>query len=477
MSIPQSAYSGGPLKGPKVVIIGAGSAFFGRQTIWSMVRKEALQNGCLALADTDSVKLHWLKRIAERAIEEEGVGLRLEVSTDYRTLLKGADFVILAFAVEGVKLRGVDSAISTRHGMIMCSGDTIGPGGTMRTLREVPRQHAILENVRAHCPDAWVINWVNPTAAMGIAMMRHFPDLKTIAICDGPHNPHFDDKRIIEAGLVNSPEEITDALRSKVLIRCGGINHFNWLVEMRYQGQDLMPRIMEHLKHASQDEHIAASEDTKIALANQISWQLANAVGYPPMCIWHTQEYLPYFQGHDIRKEEALKIRQWRLDIRNSWMEECWQNMKALAEGGLPITDFLEKTTPDHASDIIEAMWSGQTKRFYINARNGGAVTNMPDDAYLELPCLIDMNRVQPLPFGAMPRPILGFLHRVLDEHELAVEAAMTCDRMKLKQAYLASMVAVSIPDVEACMEELLKAECEYLPERWRAQPPLLKTA
>ncbi len=457
-------------RGPKVVMIGAGSAFFGRQTICAMVSRPSLRNGTLALADTDETKLRWMHSIAKRSIAATGVSLTVEASTDYRELLKGADFVILAFAVEGVKLREVDAEISTRHGMIMCSADTVGPGGIMRTLREVPRQTEILNEVRRVCPQAWVINWVNPTAAMGIAMMRHFPDLKTLAICDGPHNPRFDNNLIIKAGLADSPEEITDALRSRVQIRSTGVNHFNWLIEMRHNGEDVTPRIFEKLREDSQEQHVAASEDTKKALANRIAYQIATTIGYAPMCVWHTQEYLPYFQGHDVSKEDAITIGKWRIDVRERWMNECWADMQAIADGSRPIDDFLQKTARDHATDIIENMWAGLRKYFYINTLNRGAVSNMPDDAYLELLSAVNMSEVLPLPFGEIPRPLSGYIHRVLDEHELAVEAATNFSRKTLLQAFLASMVSVSIPDAENCMNDLLEAHSAYLPDAWQCE-------
>ncbi len=429
--------------------------------------KDALCSGTLALVDPDEKKLKWVAGIARRAIEHRGIALKLEVATHHRKVLKGADFVILAFAVEGVKLRGVDAEISTKHGMIMCSADTIGPGGTMRTLREVPRQNTILKDVEKLCPDAWVINWVNPTAAMGIAMMRHFPHIKSLAICDGPHNPHFDNRLIVDAGLAQSAGKITDALRSRVKIRSGGVNHFNWLVEMTYKGRDVTGKIKDGLRQASQAMHRAKPEAGKIPLANQIAWQLADAVGYVPKCIWHTQEYLPYFQGHDVNRKEALVIRKWLIKTRREWMNSCWSDMRQIASGRRPMADFLERTTPDHASDIIEAMWLGLPKTFYINTCNNGAVPNMTDDAFLELPCVVDMDSVRPLPFGPMPRPLLGYMQRVLDEHELAVEAAVTCDRKVLRQAFLASMVAVSIPDIDACIKEQLRRERNYLPKGW----------
>ncbi len=454
-------------KGPKVVLIGAASAFFGRQTIWSMVSKPALCNGTLALVDVDVPKLRWIEKIARRAIEATGVPLKLEIATDYRKVLKGADFVSLAFAVEGVKLRGVDADISTRHGMIMCSADTIGPGGTMRTLREIPRQNKILKDIEKMCPDAWVINWVNPTAAMGIAMMRHFPKIKMLALCDGPHNPRFDDGLIVCAGIVKSHDKITDALRSRVDIRSGGVNHFTWLVEMNHRGRDMTPRIKSALHRSTQAEHRAKSGEAKRNLTNDISWQIADAIGYVPMCTWHTQEYLPYFQGHDVAKKDVLTIKKWLVAERWEWMRSVWADMRNTASGKRPIDDFLKHETSDHASDIIESMWTGQRKKFYINTSNNGAVTNMTDDAFLEIPCVVDMNRVSPLPFGEMPRPLPGFLQRVLDEHELAVEAAVTYDHKVLRQAFLASMVAVSIPDVDACIKDLLRRERPYLHKNW----------
>ncbi len=419
---------------PKIVLIGAASAFFGRQTIWSMVSKETLASGTLALVDPNEERLGWLAQIAERAIAARVVDVKLEVATHHREVLEGADFVLLAFAVEGVKLRGVDAEISTKHGMIMCSADTIGPGGIMRTVREVPRQNEILNDIIDLCPDAWVINWVNPTTAMSIAMFRHFPQVKSFGLCDGPHNPRFDENLIRRAGIVKDDETITDDILERTNIRSAGINHFNWLVEMTFDGEDVTPRIKEALKKASQEEHRVSAGDTEKRIrTNMISYQLAEKLGYAPMCTWHTQEYLPYFQDHHVGGgDDAVTIKQWSVDERWKWMGDCWDDMKAIADGTRDIQDFLDNTWADHASDIIESMLTGNGKRYYINTPNNGAITNMTDDAYVEVLCDVDMNGPHALPFGDMPRPLLGKLQCVLDEHELAVEAGVTCDRKTL---------------------------------------------
>lgn len=451
-------------------MIGAGSAFFGLQTVHGMVTREPLLSGTLALVDTDVKKLEWVAHVARRAIVASKAPLDLVVETDRRKALKGADFVILAFASESVKLRGLDAEISTKHGMPLCSADTVGPGGIMRTLREVPRQAAILKDVERLCPDAWVANWVNPTAAMGIAMTRRFPRLRSFALCDLPHNPMFDNNLIVAAGLAPSSGAVTDALRARVRIRSGGVNHFNWLVAMEYNGSDVTGAVKLSVKRDAETADMNTGAPSVLA-----RWRLTEAIGYVPMCIRHTKEYLPFFQGHDMqwRTDEssgngALRLDAWDSGRRMRWMRERWADMRELASGHRSIEDFLGRVLPDHMIDIVEAMWTGSRQHFYINVHNGGAVTNMSADAYLELPCTVDMNEIRPLPFGPMPRPLLGYMYRVLDEHELAVDAAVSCDKAKLRQAFLASMLAVSIPDVDTCIKQMLRRQKQHLPDGWR---------
>jgi len=306
---------GKKIKGPKVVLIGAGSVFFGRQTIWSMVSKPALSSGTLALVDTDRKILGTMAKIAQRAIKATDVPLRLEVSPDRKKVLKGADFVILAFAVEGVTLRGVDARVSGKHGITMCSADTVGPGGIFRTLREVPRALKVLADVDRLCPRAWVINWVNPTTAMGICAFRYAPHIKSLAICDGPHNPHFDRRLIWRAGLARWGEAPSDELMQNVHIRSGGINHFNWLTAMSYRGKDLMPAVRAWYVRQSEE-----GRDERTLTTSKMVVRLADTVGAIPMCIHHTREYVPFFQGRGVDTKDSLKIETWDVEVRRARM-------------------------------------------------------------------------------------------------------------------------------------------------------------
>ncbi|HRU01815.1 MAG TPA: hypothetical protein P5239_08945, partial [Victivallales bacterium] len=177
-------------KGPKIVIIGAGSLFFGRQAIWQCCTSEYLNKGILGLVDRDEVNLERMRTLALKAVKHLKVPLKIEASTNAEEVLKGSDFVVLSFADRSVKFREIDCEVALKYGIRMCSGDTIGPGGIFRTLREFPHILDYCKKIEKICPEAWVINYINPTAANGMGIKLFAPKLKSFALCDGLHMPH-----------------------------------------------------------------------------------------------------------------------------------------------------------------------------------------------------------------------------------------------------------------------------------------------
>src|SRR5690606_41731259 len=128
--------------------------------------------------------------LAKKVVEANRVSLRIEGTTDRKQVLEGADFVVLSFAKDTVRYRGIDCAISEKYGIRMCSGDTIGPGGICRAMRELPVVLECAKDIEELCPDAWVINYINPSTVHGIALSRYAPNLKSFALCDSHHMPH-----------------------------------------------------------------------------------------------------------------------------------------------------------------------------------------------------------------------------------------------------------------------------------------------
>jgi alpha-galactosidase len=148
-------------------------------------------------------------------------------------------------------------------------------------------------------------------------------------------------------------------------------------------------------------------------------------------------------------------------------MAAGWKTAEQYASGKLDAERFLQDVHSDHASDIIESMWGDLGRAFYINGPNRGAVTNLPDDAYLELRSDIDMHGPRPQPFGAFARGILAMQHQMLDTHELTAEAAMTGDRSILRRAMLTDPICNNIGDADLCIADLLEAERDALPSYW----------
>lgn len=461
------------MKNIKIAVIGAGSYFFGKPVIWNMAHSEVLRTGTLALVDTDPAVLDTMMKLARRAFDATGAPTQLVGSTDRRDVLRDADFVVLSFSFRNAYYRGVDTRIARKYGVTMCSSDTIGPGGIFRALREIPEILAVARDIKELCPDAWVINFINPATVNGIALMRHAPDLKSFALCDGNHLPYADALFMKMAALL--PDDF-DIRRDPVpperaagfTCKVGGINHCTFLTECRFNDEDRMPHIHRHLQAAAARAYEAPPNTKSKPRLNPVyALELFELYGAYPTAVSHTKEYVPFYQGYGVTPCTPEPILPFDAYQRDREMKEAWARTTQLANGEIPIETFLKESHGDHATDIIESMWGGLGKPFFINAANRGGITNMPDDALVELRCDVDMNGPRPRPFGPMPRGLLGLHMQVLDTHELTVEAAVSHDRSTLLKALCTDPIVNNISDAKHIMEELFVIEREHLPEAW----------
>ncbi len=453
---------------PKVVVVGAGSLFFGRQAIWQMVHSPHLQQGTLALVETDEDRLAKLVTLAEKVTAANGVGLAVEGTADWRDALPGADFVVLSFARDTVKYRGIDCAISEKYGVRMCSGDTIGPGGIFRAMREFPRILECVADVERLCPEAWVINYINPSSVHGIGLMRFAPKVKSFALCDSLHMPHIRHRIARAAGLLaEGVEALPPDQDQEFDMRIAGVNHFTWLLKAEYQGRDVTPAVAQSLATLAAGESTDRMTDSKAWLNMSIGHELYEIFGYVPVCVAHTKEYVPYYQGTGQRPGRIPPLAIWDTETRYDRHEAMWHQIDDFLDGTIPIANYTTLIGPDHATDIIESMVGGLGKPFYVNTANEGTVTNMQDDAFLELLCDLDMDGPVPRPVGEMPRGLLGQQHLILDTHELTAEAVAKGDYGLLRRAMLTDPIVNSIGDADAILQELLEQEREVLPACW----------
>lgn len=454
---------------PKVVVIGAGSFFFGKPLIYNMVHSPILNGGTLALVDINPEVLVTMKTIAERAKEHAGVKLEILASTDRSEVMKDADFVVLSFSFRNAYYRELDTRFSRKYGVTMCSSDTIGPGGIFRALRELPEVLRIAEDVRRLAPNAWLINFVNPTSTLGIGLMRYAPDIRSFALCDGNHEPYVRIAYLKKLGIIRSDAEFTPEVESKFELKIAGVNHCTWVLQCRYDGRDLMPLLLEKAREAARLEYERPPAfKAKPRFIANYALALMELYGAYPTAPSHTKEYVPFFQGYGVSPVTPEPLICFDGYHRAEEMAAAWAETRRLATGETPISSFFESGRGDHATDIIESMWGRLGKKFYINSPNRGAVANLAGDAFLELRCELDLEHgPRPLPVGNMPRGLLGLTQQVLDTHELTAEAAVTHDRRTLLLALATDPIVNNISDAKNIMNELLEAEREHLPPEW----------
>jgi alpha-galactosidase len=446
------------MKHPKIVIIGAGSLFFGRKLIWAMNSLEGLTDGHLSLVDTDPAHLEGMRGLAEKVRSETGAGHEISATTDFREALPGADFVILSFSNRNAHYRGVDVQVSARHGIRMCSGDTIGPGGVFRAMREFPKVMEIARAVEEECPEAWLINYINPSTVFGIALARYFKG-KSFALCDSLHLPFLHENYMKMIGL--DPAEKAD-----FTMRIAGVNHFTWLLESTYQGKDMLPEIHAALRELGETENPEAN--AKGLFNKRISAALADVFGAVPVCTAHTKEYLPYFQGHGVHVSDEVvpPLSLFEHQDREAITDTMWKDIADFNSGQRPVSEFLEKGASDHATDVIQAIWNDSGRHLFVNVPNRGAVSNLPDDALLELECVVSREGPKPVPVPEMPVGLRGLQMQIHDTHELTVEAFIQRDRDLLLRALCTDPIVPSLATAVAVLEDLYEAEKEDL-ESW----------
>ena len=456
---------------PKVVVIGSGSLFFGRQAIWQMAHSPYLNKGTLALVDKNPERMEKMGKLAEMVVAETGVELNIEVASDWKDVLPGSDFVVLSFAEDTVKYRGIDCTISEKYGVRMCSGDTIGPGGIFRAMRELPVIMECARDVATLCPDAWVINYINPSTVNGMALGRYATDIKSFALCDSQHMPHIKKRYAMRAGIISSLDEWNDEIDAAFDMRIAGVNHFTWMLTGDYQGKDVMPQIAESLKVAAATEDLGGDKGAKALNNDAIAYQLYEIYGKIPTCVGHTKEYVRFWQGRGTLHDEIPPLSIWETEPRYKRHADMWQQVDDFIGGATPINQYMSTFGPDHATDIIENMVGGLGKPFHINTYNRGAVTNMADDAFLEILCDVTMDGPRPRHVGEMPRGIRGMQELILDTHELTAEAIVKQDFTLLRRAMMTDPLTNSIADTDAILRELLDAEKDILPDHWYGQP------
>ena len=431
-----------------VTMMGAGS-FFTTSVLKDVVLIPGNQGGELRLVDIDAERLALSETLMRKVVEQAGGGWTVKSSTDRRAMLPGTDYVVNSIEVSGVACVRFDNDIPLEFGVSQNIGDTIGPGGLMKGLRTIPVWIDILRDVRELCPRAVVLNYTNPMNMMCLAAQRAVPEVAVVGLCHSVQ------------GTSRMLAEVAGVPYDRVRWKCAGINHLAWFTSFDGPDGSLYPVLME--KARDRASKFAKDEPVRSDMMLHFGAFITESSG-------HLSEYLPYY-----RKRKDLLERYTDTGYRGqeSFYADNWPDWRKGQDasrarqisGEDPIR--LERSF-EYGAWIVEAIEKDAPLVIHGNVPNSGrAIENLPDDACVEVACLVDRNGVQPTQVGRLPKAMAALCDSNVRMFDLAADAAIHRSKDLAKQALLLDPLTAAVcspEEVFRLVDRLFEAEAEFLP-------------
>lgn len=427
---------------PKIAIIGAGSVVFARRLVTDFLTFPSLQDSSIALMDINPESLNVIAAWTQHAIEQAGVGATVEATTDRRTALQGADYVIISIRVGGTEAVFQDFAITSKYSVDHSVGDTMGPGGVFYFLRNGTEIINIARDMEELCPDALMINYTNPMV-MNCWAVNEMSAIRNVGLCHSVQGTAF---RL--ADYIGAP-------RDEVRYWVAGINHMAWFLQFQWQGKDAYPLLYQ------------AMENPEIYQRDIVRFEIMRHFGaFVTESTRHMSEYVPYFR----RRPDLLERYQLPSAIGRDW--DAWlnrrdENQQRMAEEVQTKAPVQLERTHEYCSYILNAIETNTPYRFNGNVANKGVITNLPPNSCVEAPCLVDGTGIHPCYVGELP-PALAALNRTnLNVQEVVVEAVKRGNREDVYRAVQLDPLTAAVCTLDESrqmVDELFEAHARWLP-------------
>ena len=435
----------------KITFMGAGSTVFARNVIGDCMCTPCLRESEFALYDIDETRLKESELILSainRNVNESRATIRTYLGEAQRKdALRGARFVVNAIQVGGYEPCTVtDFEIPKKYGLRQTIADTMGIGGIMRALRTIPVLKAFADDMEEVCPDAWFLNYTNPMAMLTGFMLR-YTKIKTVGLC---HSVQACSRELLKK--LNMEDKIEGRVD-----RIAGINHMAWLLSLHDKdGNDLYPEIKKRAKEKNAREK---HED-------MVRFDYIDKLGY--YCT-ESSEHNAEYNGFYIKSRYPEMIDEFNIPL-DEYPRRCvrqiegWEKERdeILADGKIT-----HERGHEYASYIMEAMVLNKPFKIGGNVLNNGLIDNLPPEACVEVPCLVDGSGVNPCRMGPLPLQLAAMNASNIYPQLLTIQAAVTGEKQYIYNAAMMDPLTgseLSIKDIVAMVDELLEAHKDWLP-------------
>lgn len=421
----------------KIATIGGGSTYTPELVNGFIKRYERLGLRELWLMDIDSQRLEVVGGFAQRMVAAAGQPFEVHLTTDRRAALDGASFVTTQVRVGGMAARRDDEYLGRRWDLV--GQETTGIGGMAKALRTIPVIAGVARDMRSLCPDAWLINFANPSGLVTEAVQRYVPETNTIGLCNGPIGYQMRVARMFD---VDDPFTIQlDYL---------GLNHLAWIRGARVGDRDVWDKVLAAaIKDASESEHPVVSAE----LLRRLGVICTSYLRY----YYNTEAVLrEQRQGDPSRAERVMEIER---DLLERYRDEGLRTLpeELMLRGGAYYSTV--------AVQLIEAIATDLGQEHIVNTRHGGAVPGVPDDWVLELPCRVDAQGPHPLPSAPLPAFADGLMRAVKNYELLTAEAAVSGNRDLALQALLVHPLGPDADQALDVLDDMLETHGTHLPQ------------
>ena len=440
----------------KIVVIGGGSYTWGPTFMRDIFTTPELKGSTVVLQDIAQDRVDLVYTLGKKMMDDFGFDFHLEKTLSLDEALQGADFIILTITTGGLESMQPDLEIPTKYGIKQSVGDTTGPGGLARALRNIPVVVAIARMVNEICPNAMFLNYTNPMTVLTRAIcMTRSVENRTVGLCH-----EF-------IGVREHLAKIFDTTPENIQAKVAGINHLIWITDLYANGKrvwDELPAIAE--KILNNEIKVDEDDDSVFADHAKVKSTLFKLYGALPAAgDRHITEFFPHFINESTNWGEQYNLNLTSVKDRYEMEAEAKGLIESALQGEISLEPFMQDVSTEAANKIIRAVTCGERYVGIMNLPNIGQVTNLPYEAVVETFGVIDGTGTSAITHGEVPAGVQNVLDHHIRQQELTVTAATTGNKQLALQVLLNDPLSnrLTIEDISQMLDEILEVNKKYL--------------